>query len=296
MLLGLAAVGGTLYVFSTVGRDIPGANAIAVAFEAQPDGSPLILRDISWAKANPPYLSVDEVPRYVHTAFLADDEHFYVHAGIDAVDFLSGLATISIAKIPPSITEELVRRMFLLGTPKTANDKFKEIILALRLERIATKDQILHVYLASSYFGFGATGLVEASKIYFDKPVTALTIDEAAFLAALPRAVRGFEGFADPETAKRRFDASIPNLVRDPDFLKRRNRIIDHILKQGLIRPEEALAASAVPVPLPYYTVIWLVQEQLRRLGFLTSPPDGRVGPQTKRAVRSFQRDRGIGR
>lgn len=93
--------------------------------------------------------------------------------------------------------------MFL--TPeRTYQRKIKELILAIKMEWVLTKDQILEMYLNQIYFGHGAYGVGAATQTYFDKHVSQLTLPESAFLAGLPKAPNTYSPYRNPELAKAR--------------------------------------------------------------------------------------------
>ena len=133
-----------------------------------------------------------ELPAYVPKAFLAaEDRRFYTHAGVD----LHGVARALKADVTAghvveggsTITQQLVRTV-LLGPEQTFKRKVQEGVLAVALERRLSKDAILELYLNRIYFGAGAYGIEAAARTYFGKPARALSLPEAALLAALPKA------------------------------------------------------------------------------------------------------------
>jgi penicillin-binding protein 1A len=138
-------------------------------------------------------LTLAELPRYVPEAFLAaEDQHFYSHPGVD----LGGMARAArndlignrrLLQGGSTITQQIARTLFL--TPEqTVRRKLQEAGLALRIEHLMSKDEILELYLNRIYFGGGAYGVEAASQIYFAKSATGLSLSEAALLASLPKA------------------------------------------------------------------------------------------------------------
>ena len=137
-------------------------------------------------------ISHDEIPDVIRQATVAtEDANFYHHVGIDPIAILRALkvnlANNGIRQGGSTITQQLARSAFL--TPeRTMKRKFLEAIFALKIERHYTKDQILDQYLNQVPYGANAYGIETASETYFGKPAKELTLDEAAFLAALPKA------------------------------------------------------------------------------------------------------------
>jgi penicillin-binding protein 1A len=147
------------------------------------------------------------MPKSLKEAYLAtEDANFYIHGGINPVaivraayntiveDHLQGGSTI---------TQQLVRS-FLLTNERKLERKFKEMILAFRLESVLTKDQIFELYLNQIYLGQGAYGVEAASLTYFDKHVEQLTVAESALLAGITQAPQSKNPVKKPEEARRR--------------------------------------------------------------------------------------------
>jgi hypothetical protein len=127
-------------------------------------------------------------PNLIHALVAIEDQHFYEHHGYDAVRIASAaLANIRhrrVAQGGSTITQQLARQSFL--TPdKTIRRKVQELILASRIERMYSKPQILAFYLNKVYFGDGLYGIEAASRGYFGKHASDLTVAEAALLAGL---------------------------------------------------------------------------------------------------------------
>jgi len=132
-----------------------------------------------------------DIPKHVIRAFVsAEDANFFEHEGIDYAGMLRALiVNIRSGKKKQgasTITQQVVKT-FLLSPERTFKRKFQEIILARRLEKKLTKQQILSLYLNQIYFGHGRYGIVEAARFYFGKEVKELYLGEAALLASLPQ-------------------------------------------------------------------------------------------------------------
>lgn len=137
-------------------------------------------------------VSLGELPDYVPQAFLAiEDRRFYEHEGVDRMAVLRALFVNLRAgetvQGGSTISQQLARNLFL--TPRqTINRKLREMVLASRIERRLTKDEILELYLNRVYLGDQAYGVDAAARRFFGKPATELTLAEAAMLAGLPKA------------------------------------------------------------------------------------------------------------
>jgi len=138
------------------------------------------------------YVGVDELPTYLPQAVLsAEDRRFYRHYGIDPAGLLRALIANAtegrIVQGGSTITQQLAKNLFL-SPERTIKRKIQEMMLALWLESIFKKDEILTLYLNRVYFGSGAYGVEAASKQYFGKSARYVSVQQAALLAGLLRA------------------------------------------------------------------------------------------------------------
>lgn len=150
----------------------------------------------------------ESIPKHVIQAFLAaEDAKFYEHGGIDlggiARAVFSNIVRGRFAQGGSTITQQVARN-FLLTRKKELIRKVKELILAVRLERELSKDEILLLYLNEIYLGHGAHGISAAASSYFNKSVEQLTVAEAALLAGLVQRPYDWDPFHRPYEAKRR--------------------------------------------------------------------------------------------
>lgn len=165
------------------------------------------------------YVELKDIPLHVRQAFIAaEDKNFYKHPGVDPIAILRAIvANIRHGEVrqgASTITQQVARNLFL--TPdRSVKRKIREAILALKIERHFTKDQILEMYLNYIYLGQGAYGVEAASRIYFGKSVKDLTIDEAAILAGLPKAPTRYNPFRSPERVKERRDYVLTRMYED---------------------------------------------------------------------------------
>lgn len=173
-------------------------------------------------------VGIRELPSSLIRATLAvEDRRFFQHSGIDFQGILraavENLRAGRIVEGGSTITQQLAKVLFL-NPRRTFRRKFKEALLALRIERRYTKRQILERYFNKIYFGAGAYGVGAASRVYFDKPVRRLTLAESALLAGLPRAPSYYSPFNHPEVAKDRHRLVLEVMVRENLIAKSRAR------------------------------------------------------------------------
>jgi penicillin-binding protein 1A len=202
-----------------------------------------------YAKERRLYLPIQAVPKLVINAFLAaEDKNFYEHGGIDFQGVSRAVIKLVENMIRGSdkrpqgastITQQVAKNFLLADLVNKENKsrldeyirKIKEALLAMRIERAYSKDKILELYLNEIYLGLGAYGIAAASLVYFDKSVNELTVAEAAYLAALPKA---------PSTL---------HPVKNHDrAIERRDYVIDRLLENGWIKQADAEKARKDPL------------------------------------------------
>jgi len=149
--------------------------------------------------------SKEQMTEDVRRAFLAsEDSGFYEHGAIDLMGILraaiKNLRAGEIVQGGSTITQQVVKSLLLTPT-QSYKRKLKEAILAYRLEKHLSKDEILTIYLNQIYLGEGAYGVEAASRVYFDKHADELTLAESALLAGLPKGPAHFNPVAHPEPA-----------------------------------------------------------------------------------------------
>ena len=162
------------------------------------------------------------IPKKVINSFLsAEDKNFFSHPGVDAkgvlraiINNISNVIASKRLEGASTITQQVAKN-FLLTNEVSFNRKLKEAILAFRIERALSKERILELYLNQIYLGEGAYGVASASLEYFDKPISDLSYEEAALLAALPKAPSRYNPYKDIELAKFRRDLVINNLFEN---------------------------------------------------------------------------------
>jgi penicillin-binding protein 1A len=144
-------------------------------------------------------ISIDKIPESVKKTFIAvEDRRFYKHFGIDPVRIVSAawedVKSRSLSEGASTITQQLARDLFLTKE-RTFPRKIKEILLALRIERTYTKNEILEMYLNQIYFGSGSYGVEAAAQEFFGKSVRELEIHQIALLAGLQKNPAGYNPF-----------------------------------------------------------------------------------------------------
>jgi penicillin-binding protein 1A len=150
---------------------------------------------------------VDTPERLRQAIIAAEDERFYEHGGVDYVGViraaLANFAAASARQGASTITMQVARNFFLT-TEKTLTRKFNEALLAFKIERNLSKDQILEIYINQIYLGQRAYGFGAAAQTYFGKPLDKLTLGEIAILAALPKAPSRYNPLVNISRAKQR--------------------------------------------------------------------------------------------
>ena len=207
-------------------------------------------------------MDIDDLPDHVKNAFIAaEDARFYDHPGVDAVRILgaawSDLKAGAFVEGASTITQQLIK-LTHLDSRKELSRKVDEAILAVQLERIYGKDQILEMYLNTVYFGGGYYGLETAARGYFGVSAAELSLDEAALLAGVLKSPARFAPHLRPEAS-----------------VGRRGVILHLMAQYGMISEEECDEAAARPLALVKdealerrgYYVDYALQESCRLLG-----------------------------
>lgn len=162
-------------------------------------------------------VSLDRIPKFLQNALIAvEDARFYEHGGIDVRGIARALVKDVIkrrmAEGGSTITQQLIKNRYLSGE-KTIDRKLKEARLAMEFERKFTKKQILEMYFNEIYFGNGAWGIAQASRIYFDKNPEQLTDAECALLAGVPKAPARYNPLGKPAAVTGRRDVVLERMV-----------------------------------------------------------------------------------
>ena len=152
------------------------------------------------------FVKIEKVPKDLKDAVLAiEDRRFYKHHGIDTTGVLRAIKNNVTGKShegASTITMQVAKNFFTLpGGKRTIVTKVKEALLALKIEKALSKDQILELYLNQIYLGQRSYGFAAASQVYFGKSLTKLTLAESALLAGLPKAPTGYNPYTNLERA-----------------------------------------------------------------------------------------------
>ena len=182
-------------------------------------------------------IKIGEVPKIVHQAFVAaEDSRFYQHRGFDMQSIsraiFKNFEAGHIVQGASTITQQVAKMMYLSPEKKYIR-KIKEAILAYKIDKYLTKDEILNLYLNQIYLGHGTYGIESASLGYFGKSARELTLPEAALLAGLPKAPSTYSPFLHFDKAKQRQAYVLARMTED-----------------GYISQEEMERATAAPLKL----------------------------------------------
>ncbi len=241
--MGIVSAAGVIYLFYINSKDLPSYSQLEVY---QP---PIVTRFYSadgklleeYAKEHRLFLPINDMPDMLKQAFIsAEDKNFYSHVGIDFMGILRAVIKNIISKTQgksnlvggSTITQQVVKN-FLLTNEKSLNRKIKEAILSYRITQVFSKDKILELYLNEIYLGARSYGVASAALNYFNKSLNDLTLEECAFLAALPQAPSYYNPYKNIDRA-----------------LKRRNWVIERMYEDEYVNKEDALKAITKPIKL----------------------------------------------
>jgi penicillin-binding protein 1A len=238
----LAAAGGAAYFLWVISKDLPDYDKLSnykppVITRVHAGDGRLIAE---FAKERRIYVPVQAMPKLLINAFLAaEDQSFYEHNGLD----FRGIARAIFNNLTKrkkegasTITQQVAKN-FLLTSEQTYLRKAKEAILAIRIDRAFTKDQILDLYLNQIYLGAGAYGVASAGLRYFGKELHELQLHEVAYLASLPK-----------EPSKLQLTTARGKNFQEA--LSRRNATIDNMVRFKFIGAEEAESAKRMPLEM----------------------------------------------
>jgi penicillin-binding protein 1A len=240
MIVFVAVAAAAAFVLWKVSKDLPDYEVLAkyeppVMTRIHANDGNLIAE---FARERRIYVPFSALPDRVTEAFIsAEDKNFYQHGGLDIQGILRAAVTnLSSAQsgrrmVGASTITQQVAKNFLLSSDQTIERKLKEAILAIRIERAFTKEQILELYLNEIYLGAGAYGVAAAAQTYWDKSLNELSIADCAYLATLPKAPSNYNPFRFPERA-----------------IARRNWVIDRMVENGFVTKEDGEAAKAEPL------------------------------------------------
>jgi len=246
----LAAVGGTVGVYAYFAKDLPEPEQIEIVeqtFETtriyDRTGDVLLWEIIDPHAGDRVWVPLDQVPEHLICATVAiEDRTFWENPGVNPRGILRAfISNLRGQRVQggSSITQQLIKNVLIDPEERIVSAegprlrdylrKVKEAILALEVTRRYSKEQILEWYLNTNFYGNLAYGIEAAAQVYFGKSVDELTLSEAATLAAIPQ-FPGMNPFDNPEAAR-----------------ERQRLVLDQMVRQGCITPEEAEAAGMEP-------------------------------------------------
>ena len=262
VIVGLAAA--ALYVIYDVSKDLPDYKVLAsweppvMTRMHAADGSLLA----EFAEERRLFVPIDSVPKRLIQAYMsAEDKNFYQHNGLDWKGIASAVIRYAQVKIThhgqivgaSTITQQVAKN-FLLGSEQTMARKLKEALIVQRIEGSFSKDQILELYLNDIFLGLNSYGIAAASLNYFGKPLDQLSLEEMAYLAALPKGPNNYNPFKYPVRA-----------------LERRNWVLLQMFQNGYITQAELKETQAKPFkvnPRPFGAQLFAAEgfaEEARR-------------------------------
>ena len=286
-LLGCAAVGSLFYWAS---RDLP--NITRIADYNPPQATTILARDgqvLGTLCHEKRYvISLAEMSRFIPMSFLAaEDDAFYRHIGVDPLAILraaiNNFRRGHTGEGGSTITQQLIKQL-LLTSERSYTRKMKEAILAYRLEKDLTKNEILTIYLNQIYLGEHAYGVEAAARTYFGKHAADITLAEAAVLAGLPKAPSKYNPFRSPEAAK-----------------ERQMYVLGRLRELKWITPQDYEQAAAEP--LVYWSMpdgmtgpaLWYLEETRRLLiEFFTEANLRELGVNTTKSGEDYVYEAGL--
>ncbi len=240
LVLGVGSIGGGLVAWQAIAaieKELPNTKDVLTYSRAgsttikAEDGT--VLQQIGPATREK--VSMSKMPKELVEAFISsEDTDFYSHEGVDYQAIVrasvANLFAGQVVEGASTITQQLSRIAFL-DQERSFARKLREALLAQKMERELSKDQILESYLNLVYLGSGAYGVTDAAWVYFSKPVSELTISEMAMIAGMAPAPSTYSPLVNPDIAKRR-----------------RNIVLQRMVVAGFITEAERAEAAAAPI------------------------------------------------
>jgi penicillin-binding protein 1A len=260
----LGVAGGVSYVIWDMSRGLPDYKQLAqyeppVMTRVHAADGTLVAE---YAEQRRLFVPINDIPKKLIQAFIsAEDKTFYQHQGLDwpglaaaALRYIEVKATGKGQIVGASTITQQVTKNFLLTNERSVERKVKEAILAHRIEQAFNKDQILELYLNEIFLGLNSYGVAAASLNYYGKSLNELSLDEIAYLAALPKGPNNYHPFKQRERA-----------------VERRNWVLNEMYENGYITEAERDAAQGKPLevnPRPFGAKLFAAEsfaEEARR-------------------------------
>ena len=233
-VVGAVVAAGVVYTYN---KDLPGTEALqnyeppVMTRVHASDGSILA----EYARERRMYLPSTAIPPLVKQAFIAaEDKNFYTHNGVDPEGIIRALGILvqggKKVQGASTITQQVAKN-FIVGNERSYDRKIREALISFRIESAYSKEKILELYLNEIYLGLGNYGVAAAALNYFNKSVHELTVAEAAYLAALPKAPSELHPFRNREKA-----------------LDRRNYVINRMVADGYVSKQDGEKAKGEPL------------------------------------------------
>ncbi len=242
-LILLSLIGGSIFLYFFIFKDLPSPYTLK-DFKATPlsthiyDRNGKLLYEV-YREENRTPVQLDKLPDHVIQSTVAiEDKDFYKHGGVSIVSGMLRAAKDSFqtnrVQGGSTITQQLVKGA-LLSPERTIRRKAREIVLAVWVERIFTKNEILEMYLNQVPYGGSSYGIEQAAKTYFGKSANKLELHEAALLAGLPQAPSAYSPHYNPELAKKRRDDVLYSM-QDQGYITNAQKE-DALKKQVIVNP-----------------------------------------------------------
>jgi len=263
-LLFLAGSGAVLYVIWNASKDLPDYKSLAnyeppvMTRIHAADGSLLA----EYAQERRLFVPVSQMPKRLIEAFIsAEDKTFFTHGGLDWQGIAAAAYRYAQVKftgkgqiVGASTITQQVAKNFLLTNERSLDRKLKEALLVQRIEQTFSKERILELYLNEIFLGLNSYGVAAASLNYFGKSLDQLSLEELAYLAALPKGPNNYHPFRQKDRA-----------------IERRNWVLSQMHENGYITEDEMKEAQAKPLevnPRPFGAQLFAAEsfaEEVRR-------------------------------
>lgn len=214
--LALFALGAGVFFYLYATTDVPEPEDVALAQSSTVYFADGTTEMGSFAEVDRTIIDATTLPPHVGQAVVAsEDRRFYSNSGIDPIGLLRAIWN-NVRGNPTqggsTLTQQYVERYYT-GQTSGYSDKVREVILALKIDREQSKEEILGNYLNTIYFGRGAYGIERAAQSYFDKPAAELTVSESAMLAGIIPSPSRWDPAVDPEQAEARWNRTLDFMV-----------------------------------------------------------------------------------